>query len=168
MEENRDKSGSNKVYLYIIGILVVIIVGVYLWKVIAVRSVENRSQQMIVGKTGELLRLTAIPLAWTIRNEMLKEDYDQINNYLNSFIKEPHIKLVVVVKADGTVVVATDKKLEGTQFSSLYPVELLSPDDIRVSKDKDANILLVCPIMGLNARLGTALIIYEPEKINFN
>jgi hypothetical protein len=168
MDELKSTAGSKRIYLYIMGILVVLIAAMFLWKVITVRSVEKKSQQIMTSKTEELLRLTAIPFAWTIRKEMQKEDYDQINEYLNSFIKEPHIKMVLVVKTDGTVAAATDKKLEGKQFSSFYPEELLSPNDIRLSKDKDANILLVCPIMGLNARLGTALIIYEPEKIAFD
>lgn len=168
MEEIKNTADSRKVYFYIMGILVVLIAAMFLWKVIAVKSVEKKSQQIIASRTEELLRLTAIPFAWAVRKEMLKEDFDQINEYLNSFIKEPRIKMVMVVKADGTVAAATDKKLEGQQFSSLYPEELLSPDDIRLSKDKDSNILLVCPIMGLNARLGTSLIIYEPEKIDFD
>ncbi len=79
------------------------------------------------------------------------------------FIKEPHIKMVLVVKTDGTIAAASNKKLEGTKFSSLYPVELLSPDDIRISRGKDATILLVCPVMGLHASLGTTVVIYELE-----
>jgi hypothetical protein len=168
MEEAKNSGGSGKIYLYLIGILVVFVVALFLWKGKAVRNVEEKSQHIIANKTEELLRLTAIPFAWTIRKEMLKEDYDQINEYLNSFIKEPRIKRVLVVKADGTIGAATDKKLEGTQISSLYPAELLSPDDIRISRDNEGNILLVCPVMGLNARLGTALITYEPEKIDFD
>lgn len=165
MEEIGNTAGSKKIYFYIMGILVVLIAAALLWKVISVRSVENKSEQIILHKTEELLRLTAIPFAWTIRKEMQKEDYDQINEYLTSFIKEPRIKMVLVVKDDGTIAAATDKKLEGTRFSSFYPAELLAPNDVRVSKDKDTNLLVVCPVMGLNARLGTLLIVYEPEKL---
>ena len=165
MEEAKSATVSKQAYLYSMGILVVLIAALFLWKVFAVRSVEKKSQHLITSRTEELLRLTAIPFAWTMRKEMQKEDYDQINEYLNSFIKEPHIKMVLVVKTDGTIAAATNKKLEGTKFSSLYPVELLSPDDIGIFRDKDATILLLCPVMGLNARLGTTVIIYEPEKI---
>ncbi len=167
MEEANSTAVSKKVYLYSVGMLVVLIAATFLWKVFAVRSVEKKSQYLITSRTEELLRLTAIPFAWTMRKEMQKEDYDQMNEYLNSFVKEPHIKMVLVVKTDGTIAAATNKKLEGTKFSSLYPVELLSPDDIRISRDKDTTILLVCPIMGLNARLGTTVILYEPEKTAF-
>lgn len=168
MEDSKNTTGSRKSYLYIIGVLVIMVAVMFLWKVLAVRSVEKKSEQIIAGKTEELLRLTAIPFAWTIRKEMQKEDYDQINEYLTSFIKEPHIKMALVVRVDGTIAAATDKKLEGKQFSSFYPSELLTPNDVRVSKDKDGNILLVGPLMGLNARLGTSLIVYEPEKLALN
>ena len=165
MEEAKSATVSKQAYLYSMGILVVLIAALFLWKVFAVRSVEKKSQHLITSRTEELLRLTAIPFAWTMRKEMQKEDYDQINEYLNSFVKEPHIKMVLVVKTDGTIAAATNKKLEGKQFSSFYPVELLTPDDIGIFRDKDATILLLCPVMGLNARLGTTVIIYEPEKI---
>ncbi len=165
MQEANSTAVSKKTYLYSIGILVVLIAAMFFWKIFAVRSVEKKSEHLITSRTEELLRLTAIPFAWTMRKEMQKEDYDQINAYLNSFIQEPHIKMVLVVKTDGTIAAATNKKLEGRQFSSFYPGELLSSDDIRISRDKDATILLVCPVMGLNARLGTTVIVYEPEKI---
>lgn len=90
------------------------------------------------------------------------------NVYLTSFIKEPHIKMALVVRVDGTIAAATDKKLESKQFSSFYPSELLTPNDVRVSKDKDGNILLAGPLMGLNAGLDTSLIVYEPEKLALN
>jgi hypothetical protein len=61
-----------------IGVFVVLLIGVLVWKSIAIRHMEKRmeaqrakliekSQQVITNKTHELLRLTTIPLVWVVR-----------------------------------------------------------------------------------------------------
>lgn len=173
MEQNR------KGYLYVIGILIILLIGMYFWKTLAVRSVEKKgdarkaqivekSRQLITDKTEYFLRLTAMPFIWAIRKEMLRENYEQINEYLAQFVKEPHIKQVLIARSDGTITVATDKKLEGTALSSLYPQQLIGADEIVLSDDKSGNILVVAPVMGFNKKLGVFLMVYEPEKINFD
>jgi C4-dicarboxylate-specific signal transduction histidine kinase len=168
---------SGKKYLYIIAIFVVLLLGMYLWKVIAVNNVQKKieaqrieviekSQQIIAEKTRYFLRLTTTPLVWAIRKEILKENYEQINEYLSLFVKESQIKQILVVKSDGMVVAATDKKLEGFSFPSQYPKEYLEKNAIFITDDKDGRIVIISPIMGLSKKLGTFLMTYEPEKIN--
>ena len=170
---------SGKKYFYVVGLLVVFVLIMYSWKTIAVKNIQKRmeaqqvqliekSQQVITEKTRYFLRLTTTPFVWAIRKEMLRENYDQINEYLNQFVKEPHIKQILVIKADGTIAIATDKKLEGVAFSSLYPNELMEKNEIVITDDKNGNILVVSPIMGLNKKLGMFLMAYEPEKIKID
>lgn len=91
---------SRKKCLYIIGVLLVLLFITYLWKTIAVKNVQKqmetrqiqlieKSQQVITEKTRYFLRLTTTPFVWAIRKEMLRENYEQINEYLNQFVKEP-------------------------------------------------------------------------------
>ena len=160
-----------------IGVFVVLLIGVFVWKSNAVRNMEKRmeaqraklvekSQQVITSKTHELLRLTTIPLVWVVRKEMIMENYNQINEYLNRFVKEPTIKQILVVKSDGTIAVATDKKIEGAPFSSLFPQNLIEQNEISISDDGKGNIRVVAPIMGLNTKLGLLIMMYEAGKIN--
>jgi len=160
-----------------IGVFVVMLIGMFVWKTIAVRNMEKtmeaqraklveKSQQVITSKTHDLLRLTTIPLVWVVRREMINENYGQINEYLNRFVKEPNIKQILVVKSDGTIAVATDKKVEGAPFSSLFPQDLIEQNEISISDDGKGNIRVVAPIMGLDAKLGLLIMIYEAEKIN--
>jgi len=160
-----------------ISVFVVLLIGVFVWKSIAVKNIENRmeaqraklmekQQQVTTNKTHDLLRLATIPLVWVVRREMIMENYGQINEYLNRFIKEPHVKQIVVVKSDGTIAVATDKKVEGAPISSLFPRELIEQNEISISDDGKGNILVVAPIMGLDAKLGLLIMMYEPERIN--
>jgi len=167
---------SGKKHLYVIGVLVVLVFIIYLWKNVAVKNVRERmeaqqiqliekSQQVMTEKTRYFLRLTTTTFVWAIRKEMLRENYEQINEYLNQFVKEPHIKQVLVVKSDGTVAVATDKKLEGVAISSLYPNELIEKNEIEITDDQNGNMLILSPIMGFNKKLGMFLMVYEPGKI---
>jgi hypothetical protein len=158
-------------------ILIALLVCMFIWKDIAIRNMEKtmeaqraklleKSQQAITSKTRDLLRLTTIPLVWAVRREMINENYGQINEYLNRFVKEPGIKQILVVKSDGTIAVATDKKMEGAPFSSLFPQELIEQNEISISDDGKGNIRVMAPIMGLDAKLGLLIMMYEPEKIN--
>lgn len=167
---------SGKKHLYVIGVLVVLVFIIYLWKNVAVKNVREqmeaqqiqlieKSQQVMTEKTRYFLRLTTTTFVWAIRKEMLRENYEQINEYLNQFVKEPHIKQVLVVKSDGTVAVATDKKLEGVAISSLYPNELIEKNEIEITDDQNGNMLILSPIMGFNKKLGMFLMVYEPGKI---
>lgn len=105
----------------------------YVWRMITVKNMEaqrarlvQRSQQVVTSKTVDLLRLATIPLVWAVRKEMLRDNYDQINDYLTRFIKEPHIKQILVVKSDGSVAVATDKKVEGQHSRPFFRNSLWS------------------------------------------
>lgn len=166
---------SNKKFFYIIAALAVLLIGMYAWKAIAIKNIQKanesqrlqlveKHQQDVTEKTRYFLNLTTTPFVWAIRKEMLKENYEQINEYLIQFVKNPRIKQIIVVKSDGTVAVSTDKKLEGAPFSSLYPQEFLEKTESAVSNDDQGNILIISPIMGFDKNLGTFLMVYQPEK----
>jgi hypothetical protein len=169
-------NASSKKYFYVIFILLVALGGMYIWKTMAVKNVgqeqESRrlqwveiTHQTVAKNTRQFLRLAAIPLVWAIRSEMLKENYEQINEFLVQFVKEPHIRQILVAKIDGTVVVATDKKMEGAEFSSLYPGKFLDENETAVADDGMGNIFVISPIMAFNRKLGIFFLVYEPEKI---
>lgn len=42
----------------------------------------------------------------------------------------------------------------------------MEKDELVITDDKNGNILVVSPIMGLNKKLGMFFMVYEPEKIN--
>lgn len=170
---------SGKKYLYVIGVLVALVFAMYLWKTIAVKNVQKqmedrqvqlieKSHQVITEKTRYFLRLTTTTFVWAIRKEMLRENYEQINEYLNQLVKEPQIKQILVVKADGIIAVSTDKKVEGAAFSSLYPNELMEKNEIVITDDKNGDMLVIAPIMGLSKKIGMFFMVYEPEKFNID
>ncbi len=174
---------GNKKFYAVILVLLAALAGMVLWKSMAVRTErkdqENRREawrlqvvetvrRTVTENTRQLLRLATIPMVWAIRKEMQKENFEQIDEYLVQFVKEPRIRQILVAKYDGTVVVATDKKLEGASFSSLYPGEFLQKNEMVITDDQKGNILIVIPIMGLNDKIGVFLMVYEPETISLD
>lgn len=154
----------------LIGVLLLVLaLGVtYLWKNVAVSmakaQVTSQAAAAIAAQNKSCLRLAAVPLVWTVRSEMLRGNYDQINQYLAQFVREPNMKEVLVAGADGRVVAATDKKREGAMVAELFPPEVPKVDTITVTTRPDGRLLVAAPIMGLNDRLGVLILIAAPPS----
>jgi hypothetical protein len=109
------------------------------------------------------LAMFGVPLAWALRREMMADNLDQVDQYVTDLVKQKGFERVVVAKADGSVAVASDRKQLGTAFSSLYPERYLTAEQISVEETAPGKWLVIVPIMGLNARLGTAAIDYQAQ-----
>jgi hypothetical protein len=168
---------NKKISLYIIGILAVLIIAMFFWRFFSVRGLEKemieqqtsftqKTQQLMAENTSQFLRLTMVSLVWVVRKEMLQENYGQINEYLTNYVKERNIQQIVLVKADGVIAVATDKRIEGAEAASVFPPQIFEQEGINITEDENANLRVVAPIMGLNARLGSLVLIYKPEIIS--
>ena len=102
----------NQWRLITILILFLAVAGMYMWKNMAVKRAEvqltEQAARIITEQNSSFLRLVAVPLVWAVRSEMIRNNYDQINQYLTQFVKEKNMKEIVVAKPDGTMVVATN------------------------------------------------------------
>lgn len=159
--------------LLVMLLLVLVIAGTYIWKNVAVSSAKTELTQLATQVIGEQnrshLRLVSIPLVWAIRSEMIRGNYDQVNQYLTQFVKEPGMKEIIVAGPDGKGVVATNKKREGAYVTDSFQQDLLQKDTATVSALENGEILVTAPIMGLNSRLGTLILVcsapsYSLEK----
>lgn len=144
-------------------LLLLMLVGTYCWKTIAVaRAKAQLSRQaavVITAQSESYLRLMAIPLVWTVRSEMLRGNYEQVNQYLTQFVKEPNMKELLVARTDGSIVAATNKQREGTSITALFPPEIVQVNAITVTTGQDDTWLVSAPIMGLNDKLGVLVLV---------
>lgn len=108
------------------------------------------------------LNLLGVPLAWAIRREMLAGNLDQVDQYVSELVKLEGVHEVVVANADGVIAVASDRRHAGAAFTGLYPERYLRADEIVVDEVAAGQWLLVAPLMGLSARLGTVVLGYQP------
>ena len=171
-------SGASKFFLVVIVLLVIALGVIYVWKELAVRGIEGRYEERharlteqtrgaLVDQTREMLMLSALPLSWSVRAEMIKENYHQIDDYLQRFVKEPHVNRVVLVNHEGTVQIATDKKLEGQAAGSVFPSGVLEVSQAKVIEPEGGGeFLAAVPILSYDARLGTLVVAYSTASID--
>lgn len=147
-------------------LLILALVGTYVWKNMAVAKaraeVTQRAEQVISEQSKTYLRLVVIPLSWAVRGEMIRDNYDQVNQYLAQFIKEKDMKELVVAKPDGTVVAATNTKLQGAAITDSFPAEVLRADSITITARDNGEIMIVAPVMGLSRKIGVLVLVYMP------
>jgi hypothetical protein len=106
-------------------------------------------------------------LAWAVRGELIRSNLDQVDQYLNELVKMKDTDRVVLVSEEGKLLVSTDKRLEDENVADLYPKEILKADTITVETNVDDKKLLVVPVMGLNNRIATIVVSYNPPALKF-
>ncbi|SCX10659.1 hypothetical protein SAMN05216379_10678 [Nitrosomonas eutropha] len=160
---------------------------VFVWKQIAVNQAESRLEK---GQAELALKLeqesTALVkkareyadsqynkeeerfgqvLAWAVRGELIRNNLDQIDQYLSELVRTKDTERVVLISDEGKLLVSTDKRLITEDASNLYPKEVLDLQTITVKSDVAGKKLLVVPVMGLNKRMATIIISYNPPPL---
>lgn len=159
--------------LIIVAVIGIAIIGwLYASKGIAVRQAQETvvAQRAEWAKQAEArqaemvkqsLNQFGVPLAWAIRREMMGDNLDQVDQYVTDLVKLEGFEGVTVAKADGSIVVASDRRHLGAAFGSLHAERYLTAEQITAEETAPGQWLLVVPVMGLNARLGTVAIDYR-------
>ena len=164
----------------IVAVIGIAIIGwLYVSKGIAVRQAQDavtQAQESVAAQRAEWdkqaearqaamvkqsLSQFGVPLAWAIRREMMGGNLAQAHQYVTDLVKLDGFEGVTVAKADGSIVVASDRRHLGAAFGSLYAERYLTAEQITAEETAPGQWLLVVPVMGLNARLGTVAIDYR-------
>ena len=157
-----------------------IIVVIFAWKQIAVGKVESdmakkldNERAVITQQAREYADKQYIKeeerfgqvLSWAVRGELIRNNIDQIDQYLSEIVKMKDTERVVLVGDDGQLLVSTDKRLEETKGIEIFPKEILNLQKITVKSDVDGKKLLVVPVMGLNKKIATVVVSYKLAKL---
>lgn len=165
-----------------------IILLVFAWKHIAVSQAESRLEKertemaqnleteraIIIRKAREYAdsqynkeeeRFGQV-LSWAVRGELIRNNLDQVSQYLNELVKLKETERVVLINEEGKLLVSTDKKLEQAEGKEIYPAEVLQQRKITIMSDVNGKKLLVVPVMGLNARWATVVISYKQAALS--
>lgn len=169
-------------------VLLILLVAVFAWQRIAVNGAEARladeraamtarfdadraalfgQVRQLAGERADVMqRRYGMALAWAVRGEMIRNNLDQIDQFIAEMVRQPDTRLVLLAAPDGKVVLASDRQHLGAAAADLVAADALVQPDVGIRTEVGGERLLVVPVMGLNARLGTLLLRYrEPDPL---
>ena len=174
--EEKNWFKRNKGITMVISFLIIVIIGLFAWSQIERNNFDKKleankveiitnARQIINESRKNLLLDVSRSLSWAVRSEITRNNYDQANQYLNEFVRARQYNLAVFADNDGNIVMSTDKRMEQTPIADYYEANITGVQDVSVQTLADNKWLAVAPVMGLNTRMGTLLIIYDPDAI---
>jgi len=169
--DSKKQSSSNKKIFITIGIALVLLIAIWIWKSIEINNIRSKAEndyqalkeqaiKGIVTSKEEQLKLLAKPYVWAVRTEMMKGNISQVNLYALDMIKEKNFQRIAIADDSGIIVSSTDKKDEGKPFTSIGEAAALINNNTIVENVGDSVLIVTSPIMGFNKRLGTLFLKY--------
>ena len=176
----KKKQLSSKTIFYIIILCLMILIptGVYVFDLIKISNLKDKHKTQLAevreqaGTTVKsisqknLESLTRV-FSWAVRSELLHENMGQVNSYMNELVKTADLQDISIIKTDGIVVLSTNKKFEGNVYAGPVASQFATVNEVMTQTGKDAVMICICPIMGLDKRLGTIVVTYQPTVYTF-
>lgn len=160
----------SKLHLVLVLVFAATTIAFGIWRAISVHSLENevaatraQAHDAMIGQAGELLQLTAIPLAWAIRAGVVTKDIGDIDTYMDKLVQEKYVKRIVFVDETGTIVASTNTKLKDQPAATALPAVDLrasSPRTERIGED----LRIIVPVMSYERQVGTLLLDYSTSR----
>ncbi len=175
------------VWMFLVTVLIILLLLV--WKQTAISKIEtdlrtqlkslteqaSSKQATLLSSANAAMRqnsesahvLMGTTLAWSIRGEMIRGNLGQIDEFFADLVRNERVKLVVLADPEGKIILASDRKLQDAVFADHFPPALLAATTVSVhagAGNAEERFLLM-PIQGLNSRLGSALLVYQPEPL---
>lgn len=179
-----DMLRETKLPLWVSLLLVLLLVVVFIWLRVSIGAAEARldrerqdlTRQFESDRAALLVRLQdftarrddesqrrfGTALAWAVRGELIRNNLDQVDQFFNEIVRMEGVERVVLAGQDGKILLASDKRYQGGDFSTLYPAELLGAPQVSVLPGVEGKKRVVVPVMGLTVRLGTVVMDYAP------
>jgi hypothetical protein len=158
---------------YSILVLILLALGIYIWKELAIQGLElkmedqqiemvKEQQKALDAQTRTMLQLTALPLAWAVRGEMMEGNLSQVDSYFRDFVREEGVLSIFLIDQENKVALATNKKLETQSADQVVSQAILDAESVLIEKS-DSVYRLGVPIMSFNEKLGIMVVDYEPR-----
>ena len=181
MDESSAEPRARRPLTYAIVLFTVALAALFLWKEIALYRQdrkhetqreadraeqalrESRLQDQAAARVSELLELFSVPLGWTMRAEALRGNEAQIEQYMLALLEHRSVRGAALVGADGTIRVATDRKLQGAAAADVYG-DLLDPAQVSLREVGD-ELRLMLPLLGPDRRIGSLVVSFSRDAL---
>lgn len=162
---------KNKIWLIVIGVFILSNLSVYLYQrhqhkrllkacreELDRKSAEGRA--MTLARSEEIASNLCRTLVWGLRGEMDRGNKGDIDQFINKMVQETGLDLVIIQNSSDSIYLSTDKKYENHKVPYVQGVI----DRQQIVHSDAEEVAVAAPIMGLERRLGSCLIVYKPTK----
>ncbi|WP_114649427.1 hypothetical protein [Pseudothauera hydrothermalis] len=169
-----------KLPLWVSLVLLVLLLVVFAWQSFAVAQAERRleaERHALIEQQNDLQAAAAqamkhadnrtrqwfgTALAWAVRAEMIRGNLDQIDQYFSALVRTHGLALALLVDPTGKVLVASDRAYVDKPLPAGFSSALLQADSFQTVSGEDGSERMAIPIHGLNARIGTVILVLQP------
>lgn len=173
---NGNDNGVDRVFWGAVVLFLVVTAGLFLWKRNAVHQVEERAEEerrelverargALESQAIDLLRTTALPLGWAVREQVLDENYGMLSDLFGEMVAEPDVRRIVYANVNDSILVSTDQRLEGQALSSAVPGAASAQDRVTVREREDGTYDVIVPVVGFAQKRGVVVITYDGTSI---
>ncbi len=169
MKSNSDVNAGPSLWKRFVFIFITLVIALLAGGIVVVRYQGEQKLQKLALRAESLqredIRLFSLPFAWSVRKELMRGNYSQIDEYFNELIQRKEFALVMLVDPAGTIKVSTDRKLLGSSFGHLYTgINLAALQPLSYAVAEHQSLFLV-PVMGLNEKIGTIAFVYRYREL---
>ncbi len=160
----------SKLHLVLVVLLLAATLALAIWRFSSVQRLEGEvaatrveAREAMTVQAGELLQLTAIPLAWAIRSGVVANDMRDVDVYMDKLVQERFVKRIVFVAEDGVIQASTNTKLKGQPAATALPGV-----DLAVTKPKVESVgeetRIIVPVMSYERQVGALVLEYSTSR----
>lgn len=170
-------SGKDITIIIVIGILLIALVILYLAKQAEISKINKAHEEEMISineKAVETINKNNIlyienitrVFSWVVRAEIQRQNIEHLDMMMTELVKVKDFKQIVILSSEGNVILSTDKKFQGRGFPKIV-YDIIKTDIAKTSVQDNGEILSVSPVFGLDKRIGSLIITFAPEKVNF-
>ena len=123
---------------------------------------EQQLREACHRNSIEHVELLMETFAWAVKGELTRDNLEQVDQYFKHLVKGKKILEIVLIDREGIVKLSTNKKNEGLPLSTDYATTITKIEDMKIINDNNQRIVAT-PIMSLNHRLGTLMLIIKND-----
>lgn len=128
-------------------------------------TIIDQAQQALKITSEKQLQMMIKTFVWAVRGEMTRDNLEQVDQYFKQLVKSERIEEITLVDKSGTILISTNKKNEGSLLVSEYADTVLIAEEISIT-NIDNKEVVTAPVMSLDSRLGTLMIIYQADQFS--
>ena len=110
------------------------------------RETEEAAKKLLEERTQEMIRMTALPLGWAVRSELLRGNMAALEDLMLTYVRTRAVESMAVVDENGNIILSSNRKQETQPYSQYYTEPLPAGNDISMIKRQNGCDLVLIPI----------------------